>query len=228
MCARPCLYHDAVPLKYWLPPALWMAVIIGLSSDVGSADHTGHWLLPLFRMLAPWATPTQLDALHGLARKGGHVTEYAILAALWYRAFTRGRHASPRTAAAMAFAISLAWAVLDELRQSLVPTRTASAMDVATDAIGALLAVSVAGLGWRTAIDRATTLLLWTGFVGGAGFLILNAIVGIPSGALWLTAPLAALLLLARRIYARSRYASPPHASSVDTGPKPARSDPRP
>src|SRR5437016_3052414 len=105
-----------------------MAVIIGLSSDVGSADHTGHWLLPLFRMLAPWATP----------------------------------------------------------------------------------------------------LLRWTGFVGGAGFLILNAIVGIPSGALWLTAPLAALLLLARRIYARSRYASPPHASSVDTGPKPARSDPRP
>ena len=205
-----------MPSKYWLPPALWMAVIVMLSSDVGSAEHTGNWLLPFLQMLAPWATPTQLDALHGLARKGGHVTEYAALAALWYRAFARGRHAPPRTAAAIAFAISLGWAVVDEIRQSLVPTRTASAMDVATDSIGALLAMLVAVLGWRNALDRATTALLWVGFVGGLVFLVLNILTGVPSGALWLTAPLAALLLLARRIYTRSMYARPPRPRPQD------------
>jgi len=194
-----------VPFKHWLPPTLWMAVIMWLSSDVGSAEHTGDWLLPLLHWLAPWATPAQLDALHGLVRKGAHITEYAVLAALWYRAFARGRRVAPRTAAAIAFAISLGWAVLDEARQSLVPTRTASARDVAIDGVGALLAVLVAGLGWRDAVDRATTLLLWTGFVGGTVFLVLNALTGVASGALWLTAPLAAILLVARSMYARTR-----------------------
>jgi VanZ family protein len=198
-----CLYHCGVPVKYWLPAALWMAVIMGLSSDVGSAEHTEHWLVPLLRLMAPWATPTQIDALHGLVRKAGHLTEYAILATLWYRALTRSRHLSARPAAALAFAISLIWAVLDEARQSLVPTRTASAMDVALDATGALIAMLIATIGWRTILERTTTLLLWTGFIGGAAVLILNAITGVPSGLLWLTAPLAALLLIARSMYTR-------------------------
>jgi VanZ family protein len=206
------MYHGAVPLKYWLAPALWMAVIIGLSSDVGSADHTGNWLLPLFRIVAPWATPAQLDALHGLARKGGHITEYAVLAALWYRAFARGRHATPRTAAAIAFTISVGWAVIDELRQSLVPTRTASATDVATDSIGALLAILVASLGWRNALDRATPVLLWVGFLGGAALVALNVLTGVASGVLWLTAPLAALLLVARAKYTHTMHARSTHA----------------
>src|SRR5262245_49626498 len=113
-----------------------MALIITLSSDVGSGEHTGGWLLPFLRMLAPWATASQLDALHWLLRKAGHVAEYAILTALWYRAFRRGRRATPRGAAASAFAISVAWAAIDEIRQSFVPSRTASVMDVATDAVG--------------------------------------------------------------------------------------------
>ena len=166
-----------MPLKYWLPAAVWMAVILWLSSDVGSAEHTEHLLVPLLHLMAPWATPTQLLA--------------------------RGRRLSPRPAAATAFAISLIWAVLDEARQSLVPTRTASAMDVAIDGIGALLATLIAAVGWRKAVDRTTTLLLWTGLVGGAAFLLLNAIAGVSSGFLWLTAPLAAVLLIARTMYAR-------------------------
>jgi len=185
-----------------------MAVIMVLSSDVGSAEHTGRWLVPLLRLLAPSATPTQLDALHGLVRKAGHLTEYAMLAALWYRAFARGRHLTPRAAATIAFAICLVWAILDEARQSLEPSRTASIKDVAIDAIGALLAMLVAILGWRWVVDRTTTLLLWMALVGGVAFVILNVLTGVPSGLLWLTAPLAATLLLARSIYSR-RQARP-------------------
>lgn len=192
-------------VKHWLPPVLWMALILILSSDVGSAEHTEHWLVPLLRLAASWATPTQIEALHGLVRKGGHLTEYAVLASLWYRAFARGRRLGPPSAAAMAFAISLVWAIVDETRQSFVPSRTASAKDVAIDGIGALLAMLVATLGWRTVIDRTTTLLLWTALLGAIAFLILNTLTDIPSGILWLTPPLAALLLVARKIYVRHR-----------------------
>src|SRR5262245_29126405 len=66
-----CLYQVDVPLRYWFPPALWMAVIVVLSSDAGSAEHTAHWLVPILRLLTPGATPTQLDTLHGLVRKTG-------------------------------------------------------------------------------------------------------------------------------------------------------------
>lgn len=204
-----------MPLKYWLPPAIWMAAIITFSSDVGSGEHTGHWLLPFLRILAPWATETQLEALHWLLRKAGHITEYAVLTALWHRAFRRARHATPRGAAAIAFAISVAWAVLDEIRQSFVPSRTASAMDVATDSVGALIVVALAVLGWRTTIDRLTTTLLWIALLGGLGFLTLNTLTGVPSGPLWLTVPLAALLLLTRRLYFRSPHSNPPNSNSA-------------
>jgi len=194
-----------VRLRYWLPAALWMVAIMVFSTDIGSAERTEHGLFPILRVLAPWATPAQLDALHGLVRKGAHVAEYAILAALWFRAFARGRALSPRAAAWIAFGISVAWAVLDEAQQSMRPTRTGSGADVAIDAVGALLAVGLARFGWRVTADRTTTVLLWVGVIGGAALLIVNALAGVSSGALWLTAPAAALLLVARSLYARHR-----------------------
>jgi VanZ family protein len=192
-------------LKYWLPPVLWMAVIVGFSTDAASTSHTEHWLLPIFRGLAPWATPAQLEAVHWLARKIAHLSEYAILAALWLRAFVRGRHLTPRSAALLALAISVAWAILDELHQSFVPSRSAAPTDVALDTTGALIALAIAHTGWRRAADRATLILLWTALIGGAAFLLINAIVGVPSGALGLTAPLAGITLLVRTMLARSR-----------------------
>ena len=200
---------------YWLPPALWMLAIMTASSDVGSAEHTQHWLVPVLRLLAPWATPSQLDAVHVLIRKAGHLTEYAVLAALWYRAFRRGRSLAPRSAATIAFLISLAWAILDEIRQSFVPSRGASAADVAIDAVGALLAMLIATLGWRIIADRITTLLLWLALLGGTAFLILNILTGVPSGFLWLSPPIAAILLITRT--RQSRRHPRPDAQSPHT-----------
>ncbi len=81
-------------------------------------------------------------------------------------------------------------------------------MDVAIDGLGALLATLVASVGWRLAIDRTTTVLLWAALFGSLAFLILNTLTGVPSGLLWLTAPLAAILLLARSIYTRHHVSS--------------------
>ena len=199
------LYHRGVRPRYWLPPVLWMAVIVGLSTDAGSSEHTESWLLPVFRTLAPWATPVQLEGLHWLMRRLAHLSEYAILAALWLRAFVRGRSLTPRTAGLLALAISVAWAILDELHQSFVPSRSASVADVLVDSVGAVVALAAAHLGWRQVADRATATLLWIALVGGAGVLLVNAIVGVSSGALWLTAPIAGVALGVRTMLARRR-----------------------
>ncbi|MBI2161127.1 MAG: VanZ family protein [Candidatus Rokubacteria bacterium] len=191
------------PAAYWLPPVVWMAVILFFSFDTGSAEQTGPFLLPLLRWLLPWATPAQLGAIHGLLRKGGHLTEYAILVALWFRAFAGGRWLGGRAAAWGAFAMALAWACLDELLQSLQASRTGSAMDVAIDGAGAVAALAAVRLGWRATVELGMAVLLWIAAVGGAAVLAVNALTGVASGMLWLTAPAAALGLIARRLLRR-------------------------
>ncbi len=186
-------------LAYCLPPLLWMALILSLSTEMASAQETARVLDPLFHWLLPRATPIQIDVLHALTRKAGHVTEYGIFAALWYRAFRRGLLWSPRASVAGALLAALALASLDEAHQSVLPMRTASAGDVAIDMAGAVAAVAVAWVGWRVAVDAAAGTLLWIAAAGGAAILVVNLLTGVPSGALWITAPAAALALLARR-----------------------------
>ena len=184
-------------LAPWLPPVLWMAVTVWLSTDIASGEHTSQLLLPALRWLLPWATPGQLHTVHRLLRKGAHLTEYAILAALWYRAFRRGPTLGPRAAGLGALVISVTWAILDEWHQSFMPARTSSAVDVAIDGAGAAVALLVAYRGWRAVLDGATPTLLWLAAVGGAVVIAINAWAGVPSGLLWITTPAAGLMLLA-------------------------------
>ena len=126
--------------RYWLPPLVWMAVIWGLSTDIGSAENTAGLFVWLVSRLFPWATPAQIALAHGLLRKLGHLTEYAILAALWFRALYLERRFGSAPSAWTALFVSVAWASADELHQTFVPSRTASPLDVLLDATGAALA----------------------------------------------------------------------------------------
>ena len=191
------------PAAYWLPPVVWMAVILFFSSDTGSPEHTSSFLLPLLLWLLPRATPAELDVIHLLIRKTAHLAEYAILAALWFRAFARGRRLPPPTAAWLSLSISLVWAFLDEWHQSALLSRTGSAMDVVLDGAGAVAALAAARLRWRASVALATAVLLWIAAVGGAAVLAVNTSTGVASGILWLTVPAAALGLIARRLLHR-------------------------
>jgi VanZ family protein len=197
--------------RHWIAPIAWMALIVWFSSDAWSADRTGGAFAPLASWLLPWATPADAEAVHIGIRKLAHLAEYAILAWLWARALGVGTTLPARSAAAIAIGISVAWAALDETRQSMVPSRTGSPGDVLIDSAGAVLGLSVYRLDWRTAVARATTVLLWVAAAGGAAVLTLDWVTGAESRAAWLTTPLAALgLALRRRL--RPRSGEPPRS----------------
>ena len=132
----------------WGPVILWMVLISVGSTDVLAADETSRFLVPFLRWLLPGATPGTVDLLHSAIRKLGHVSEFAILAVLWYRSLTWERQARRPKAALAAFALTLAFAGLDEVHQAFVATRTASMMDVGWDGLGALCGVVGSGVLW--------------------------------------------------------------------------------
>ena len=101
-------------LTVWLPVFAWAAVIFAFSSIPSLSTGLGTWDTVL--------------------RKGAHVTEYAILGALLYRALGRE---------ALALAAGIAYAATDELHQRFVHGRHSSPVDVAIDAVGLALGMLV-------------------------------------------------------------------------------------
>jgi VanZ family protein len=94
-------------LTVWLPVLIWAAVIFTLSSIPSLSTGLGTW--------------------DTILRKGAHLTEYAVLGGLLYRALGR----EP-----LALAVGIAYAATDELHQYFVRGRHASPVDVAIDAVG--------------------------------------------------------------------------------------------
>jgi VanZ family protein len=190
-----------------------MAVILWMSSDDFSSTRTGSTLGALLAWAAPWLSPAEINMLHGLGRKLAHFTAYAILALLWFRALLRDTALTRGAAAAAAFAISLAWASVDEIRQHFVPSRAGTLGDVAIDAVGSAVALGFAYRNWVQAARVLGLTLLWFAAVGGIAMLAVNGATGVPSGALWFTAPAAALVLAARYWWRPRRWGGPPRRS---------------
>jgi VanZ family protein len=127
-----------------------MILIFAGSSDVLSAEHTSRFLIPFLHWLDPTISYHTIVAIHFALRKVGHFTEYAILAALLWRALHGSFTAlSRRLVSASTFVIAAAFAASDEFHQSFVPSRTSSAHDVMIDCIGALFAVVLCALIFR-------------------------------------------------------------------------------
>jgi VanZ family protein len=100
----------------WALVVVWMGVIFAFSSRPGySLPDYGVWDI--------------------IAKKGAHVTEYAILGWLIQRALGTGR------AGWQAWVVAVLYAATDELHQSLVPSRNARVTDVMIDAAGAVIGV---------------------------------------------------------------------------------------
>jgi VanZ family protein len=96
--------------------------------------------VPFLRWIDPQISFATLNAIQFEIRKLGHLTEYAILAMLLWRALRGGT----RWQMKMSILLLIAWvacaifAASDEFHQSFVPSRTASPTDVMIDTCGAL------------------------------------------------------------------------------------------
>jgi VanZ family protein len=108
-------------LTVWLPVLIWAAFIFTLSSIPSLSTGLGTW--------------------DTILRKGAHLTEYAVLGGLLYRALGR----EP-----LALAAGIAYAATDELHQYFVRGRHASPVDVAIGAVG----VAVGMLLWLRLRER--------------------------------------------------------------------------
>jgi len=156
----PGCFHSGVSrrglfIKYWLPVLIWMVLIFSGSTDLMSSQRTSRIIGPLVRWVFPSLPTETVGQVVFVVRKTAHVTEYALLAMLLWRALRRPARTDPRPWSwrepAWALALAALYAVSDELHQSFVASRFGSALDVCLDAAGAaggLLVVWVASH-WR-------------------------------------------------------------------------------
>ena len=142
-------------LKYGLPAVIWMALIFSASSDAHSFQHSSRILAPVLRWLFPQMSDDTVHLVVLVARKGAHLTEYAVLALLLWRALRRpvANDARPwnwRLAGGVVALVCL-YAATDEFHQLFVPSRTAHVSDVLIDTAGGaagLIALRLLGR-WR-------------------------------------------------------------------------------
>src|SRR6266404_1741376 len=109
-------------LKYWLPVLVWLCFIFIGSSDLMSAEQTSRIILPFLRWLKPDISMEAIAQIQFVVRKCAHVTEYALLALLLWRAVYRGTNLKPKTSI-LFIVVWLACAVFaasDEFHQSFV------------------------------------------------------------------------------------------------------------
>jgi VanZ family protein len=131
-------------LKYWLPLLVWLVVIFLGSTNLMSAEHTSRFIVPFLLWLKPMS-PQTIWVILVFMRKCAHVTEYAILALLLWRALRSLPAVSMKMS--MSFGAALlgctVFAAMDEFHQSFVKSRTPSVHDVLLDVAGALLGLLI-------------------------------------------------------------------------------------
>ncbi len=135
----------------------WMCLIFAGSTDLLSGAHTSRFLMPFLLWLDPHISFQTLALIQFLVRKAGHVTEYAILATLLWRAL-RHHWLSVRRSfwkpAMLTLVGAMTYAATDEFHQSFIPSRTATAHDVMIDTMGAIVGLLIC---WMFVRNRPTT-----------------------------------------------------------------------
>jgi VanZ family protein len=133
-------------VKYWLPLLIWLVVIFLGSTSVMSAEHTSRYIVPFLLWLKPGMSPTAIWTILVVVRKCAHVSEYAVLALLLWRALRSVRALQPKTLAVFGAVLGgcTLFAASDEFHQMFVNSRTPSVRDVFLDVAGALVGLLIA------------------------------------------------------------------------------------
>ena len=132
----------------WLLVLGWMAVIFGFSAQEAAISQGQSNIVATLLGAATGSTDESL--LSFVARKGAHTFLYLVLGALVYNA-VRSYAMRTRWAIAASIALSLGYAVFDELHQLFIPGRSGEVRDVLIDtfAAGAGILLYVGVEKWR-------------------------------------------------------------------------------
>jgi VanZ family protein len=134
-------------LKYWLVPLAWMSLIFFGSADSQSYTHSSRLIEPFLHWLFPHMSQAHVELIHHVIRKCCHLTEYAILGALLWRAVRKPVRPDSRPwswrEAMIAILIVFLYASTDEFHQMFVPTRTPMVSDVFIDTSGAIIGMII-------------------------------------------------------------------------------------
>ena len=129
------------------------------SSDRTSMQHSRSLIEPLVRWFYPNITYQGMRNTILVARKCAHLTEFALLAALLWRALRRETRQPGETwdwrTARFVMVLVVAYAAADEVHQSFVPNREGAPVDVLIDACGAALALWLVRAWQRRKLRRA-------------------------------------------------------------------------
>ena len=124
---------------YWLPLLVYAMAILGISSISAPEEQFGAFLnsvTPLF--------PADGKIFKMINDKFYHLIEYAILAVLIYRAFRYSWKDQSEISVGLLTCVGVVLlGCTDELSQLLTPLRYSNAWDLAADALGGIMGVSV-------------------------------------------------------------------------------------
>ncbi len=144
-------------LFWWWPALVQMTLIYFASSNVGSAKNTSRIIGPLLRWLFGSVSDETVWNVQFYIRKCGHLTGYAILGILCWRAVAKPARWLANDwqtrVAFQAWLIATLYAGTDEWHQSFVPSREGSVWDVLLDSFGVFVGLCVVRqfCHWRTA-----------------------------------------------------------------------------
>jgi len=142
------------------------------------------------RLFFPVVGQSTIELVYILIRKSFHFIEYAVLCLLLYRAMRQGRDTKWKLSwAAWAGSVSIAYGLLDESLQRLVPGRNGSVVDWGIDTAGAIAMLSfVASSGRKAEGRRLAGLSQWARalFLKRPFDIILSSLGLILSSPLWL------------------------------------------
>lgn len=110
-------------LNLWLPVLIWAAVIFTFSS------------LPINQ-------PAPFSLTDFIVKKTAHMTEYAILYFLVWRALSNRGTIKDKSLLWKILIVTILYAASDELHQTLIPGREGTLRDVGFDTIGMLISLS--------------------------------------------------------------------------------------
>ncbi len=138
---------------YWLPVIIWMVLIFSASGDSQSFGKSSRIIGPFLKWLLPNLSDEAVRTAVTAVRKCAHLTEYAVLAFLVWRARRKPvwRHLQPwsRREAFEALWAAMLYATTDEFHQTFIPSREGCVRDVLIDSSGAVIGLVLLWLAGR-------------------------------------------------------------------------------